>query len=313
VIHIHELHGYYVNYFQVINFISKKNIPLVWTLHSEFDFTGKCGYSYSCIKWQKECNFCPQVDVYPKSLYFDFSKYLFRKKKNVFSNLQKVIFVPVSNWLDNKKKLSFLKDFNSTIVYNGIDTIKTFYPKYKNNHYEAIKSNGEFIVLSVAPDIFSDRKGGKTILDIAERLKHLPIKFVLVGTDESQTSKQENVIYISLIKDQKRLSEVYSISDLFLLTSKFETFSLTTIESLACGVPVIGYDCGGATEIAPPPFGNFIPYGDIEGLTQLISECYSKKFSLPSKDECVNFIKKNYSSNKMFNKYFSIYNNIANN
>jgi putative colanic acid biosynthesis glycosyltransferase len=304
VIHIHELHGYYINYFDIIDFISKKGIPIVWTLHSEFDFTGKCGYSFDCNKWQLECQKCPQVHVYPKSFYFDFSKFLFYKKKFAISKVDKIVFSPVSQWLNHKVQKSFLKNFESEIVYNGINNINLFYPRDK------IDNGKQYIILSVAPDIFSERKGGKIIFEIAAKLTHLPIKFVVVGSNDNFKSEAKNVVVYPLINNQEKLAELYSSADLFLLTSKQETFSLTTIESLACGTPVIGFDCGGATEIAPTPFGNFVPYGEINLLINLILNCYNQTIVLPSTEECSKFINDNYSIDVMTHRYINIYNNL---
>ena len=76
IIHIHNIHGYFLNYQVLFHYLSKCNIPVVWTVHDCWLYTGHCYYySYiGCDKWQTGCNRCPQRGKFPASLFLDRSR-----------------------------------------------------------------------------------------------------------------------------------------------------------------------------------------------------------------------------------------------
>ena len=84
MIHIHELHAYFVNIGTLINYIKKKQIPVVWTFHCEYMYTGKCGHAYDCENLKVECDNCPMLSKNPKSIFFDRTKEMFNFKKKLF-------------------------------------------------------------------------------------------------------------------------------------------------------------------------------------------------------------------------------------
>ena len=73
IIHLHNIHGYYLNYPLLMEFLAKYNKPVVWTLHDCWAFTGHCAHYMfvKCNKWQTHCEKCPQKKAYPSSLLLD--------------------------------------------------------------------------------------------------------------------------------------------------------------------------------------------------------------------------------------------------
>lgn len=180
IIHIHELHAYFVNIKPLISHIKKKGIQVVWTFHCEYMYTGKCGYAYDCTNFQKECGNCSAVREYPKSLFFDKTKQMMRMKKELLSEWDFTIVTP-SQWLANRVKCSFLKDKRIKIIHNGIDT-EIFKPMDTSELRNKLGiSKDSKVVLAVAPDIMSERKGGKWVIKLANMMKKDEIKFVLIG------------------------------------------------------------------------------------------------------------------------------------
>lgn len=306
VVHIHELHSYFVNYGQVIDYLKMKKIRTVWTFHCEFMYTGKCGYTYDCEKWKKECQHCPQVKEYPKSLLFDFSKFMFNYKKKLMSNFDNLTIVAPSEWLSNRVKKSFLFNKDVIVINNGIDT-SIFYPKNTDILKKMLGLENEKIVLSVAPDLLSERKGGKLVLELANKLENENIKFVMIGVEKPDAINKKNVIALGRTSNQNELAEYYSLADLFFLSSKIENYPTTCIESICCGTPVLSFDVGGVKEIVQSCFGKIIKPELFRQITynELI-EISSLKSSITNSD--VGIL---YSKERMEIQYLNLYRKLS--
>lgn len=265
IIHIHELHAYFVNIKPLLRYIQKKDIPLIWTFHCEYMYTGKCGHAYECSNFQKECGNCLAVKDYPKSIFFDKTKQMLRTKKELLRDMDFTIVTP-SIWLADRVKMSFLKDKEIKVIHNGIDTTifcptNTTELRKKHNIPEDYK-----IALAVAPDIMSDRKGGKWVLKLAESLKDEKIFFILIGGVITPDDIPSNAIIAGEVRKQELLAQYYSLADCLLLFSECETYSMTCAEALCCGTSVIGFKCGDPktvfNDITAKPFD----YGDLDGV-----------------------------------------------
>lgn len=194
-----------------------------------------------------------------------------------------------------------------TVVHNGIDLNGIFYPHQCDELRQTYAPANEFIFLSVAPDLMSEIKGGNWVIDLAKRLHGMPVRFIMIGVHDTGINCPSNVTLIPRIKDSKLMASHYSIADAFLITSKKETFSLTTVEALACGTPVIGFDSGGPPELAPWPFGSFVPFGDMARLLDLTIKIVNGELVLPSTQNCSTYARNNFSDKLMFQNYMEIY------
>lgn len=309
VVHLHELHGYYINIKQVIEYLKVSNIPVVWTFHCEFMYTGKCGYAYDCEQWITECIKCPQLKEYPASLYFDFTNVMFNQKKEYMQDFINLNIVTPSKWLSDRVKLSFLKDKNLYVIHNGIDTTDIFYPRDVSHLTEKHSLKDKKVILAVAPDIMDERKGGDWILKLAERFDD-SYRFIMIGLEEELKNPPKNIIAIGKTEDQVELAEYYSLADIFLICSKRENFPTTCLESLSCGTPIIGFDEGGTAETAPDGYGYFIPYGNLDSLESVVNKFYDKSLTFKSSIECRDFAVHNYSKEQMFASYLNLYQKI---
>lgn len=182
LIHIHELHAYFVNIKPLIEYIKKKHIPVVWTFHCEYMYTGKCGHAYECLKFKEDCGHCPAVKDYPKSLFFDKTRQMLAMKKKLLADWNFTIITP-SQWLADRVRLSFLKDKRIKVIHNGIDT-NIFRPIAASELRVKLGiPKGYKVILAVAPDIMSEQKGGRWVLKLADLMKDKKIMFVLVGNN----------------------------------------------------------------------------------------------------------------------------------
>ena len=308
IIHIHELHSYFVDYFILMRFLKKNKIPIIWTFHCEYMYTGKCGYAYECLGWKTGCGNCTKLKEYPKSELMDFTKYMFKRKEKLLKNLEFKIITP-SKWLMKRVSQSFLREKSCCVIHNGIDTVNIFYPRKSFTISVEIESKlyNKKIILSVAPNIMEERKGGKCILELSKKFDN-SYCFVLIGTDNTRWFS-DNVLFIKRTKNQHELAQWYSRADLFLICSMMENFPTTCVEALCCGTPIVGFDVGGTAETAPNFMGEFVEYGNLELLEKKVKSMLLRKNNT---DEIAQVASHLYSESTMFKYYYNEYQKLLN-
>lgn len=304
LIHFHNLHNCYINLPMLFNYIKKRNIPIVWTLHDCWPYTGHCPYYdyVNCSKWESECQKCPQIKGYPYSD-VDHTKEMFQKKKEWFTGADITIVTP-SEWLGSEVKKSFLAEYPVKVINNGID-LNIFAPtasEFKKVHN--IENN--FMILGVA-SAWAPRKGLDVFVKLAETLPD-EYTIVIVGIGEREKDNlPENVVCITHTNNQKELAEIYSAADVFVNPTREENFPTTNIEALACGTGVITYKTGGSPEIIDEETGIVVEKDDYEALKQAIFRV--KKESLFRREKCRNRAMK-YSCNEKYKEYVELFKGI---
>ena len=281
IIHIHELHPYYLNMDAVIKYIKKQNIKTYFTFHSEMMFTGKCGVSQGCNKFEETCNHCPLVKEYPKSLVFDQVKPMYQWRKKAFKDFNNLTIIAPSQFMINQVKRSFLKDYPVIHLQNGIDE-SNFLKSYSSPHKKEY-------VLAVANKIdFDPIKGFNDLVILAKRLEKHEIDVVVIGTILKHKDMPKNLILIERTNNQQTLASYYQHAIYLIVTSKSENQPLTIIEALMSKTKVLAYDVGGIKEMADIPMIQTVPYGKILLIEALIlseeiqiSETIAKKASNP--------------------------------
>ena len=239
VIHLHNLHGYYVNLEVLFNYLKNDyKGKVVWTLHDCWAFTGHCvHYTYAkCDKWKTGCHHCPEKGSYPASMAADNSRDNYENKKRIFTGVPNMSIVTVSQWLKEQAEASFLGCYPVVRVYNGVD-YEVFRP-LPSNIREKLGVGEAKMILSVS-DGWNDRKGFDRLLAVA---KHAPAdwRFVIVGLDAKQIpGLPENCIGLERTWNQEELVQLYTAADVFYNPSVEETFGLVTAEAIACGTPAV--------------------------------------------------------------------------
>ena len=309
IVHIHNIHGCFINYPLLFTYLKEHNIPVVWTLHDCWAMTGHCTYFMrtNCKNWQTGCNHCPQKKTFPATYLFDRSKKNYALKKSLFTSLPVMHITTVSNWLKDIAVASYFNKYPVTVVPNGIKT-DVLVPKTS-----AIKEQygiqGKKLLLAVAIGL-DERKGLYDYISLAERLPE-QYQLMLVGlTEKEQKTLPKNVIGVKRINGAKELAAYYSAADALLSLSYEETFGMTIAEAMACGTPAIVYDNTAQPELITPETGLVVKSGDVEGVKNAIEEVCAKgkaAFSIACREHALE-----YDEKKCYQKYLDIYSKILN-
>lgn len=303
IIHLHNLHGDYLNQGMLFNYIRRNRIKVIWTLHDCWSFTGHCPHFdlIGCKSWTNKCGECPQHTQYPYCRVDD-SVRMFKLKKKWYSQIDNMILVAPSKWMEELLKKSILSKFPVSQIYSGID-LNVFQPS-PSNFIEKYDIKAKHIVLGAAFD-WGVRKGLDVFIELSKRLGR-DYQIVLVGVnEETRLSLPTNILSISRTTNQKELAEIYTASDVFVNPTREELFGLVNVESLACGTPVITFKTGGAPESIDDTCGIVVEKNDIDSLEDsIIKVCENTPFTL---EDCRKRAEL-FDKNEKFEEYIELFN-----
>ena len=257
IIHLHNIHGYYINYKVLFDYLKNEYQGRVfWTLHDCLPMTGHCAYfsNVSCEKWKTECHDCPNKKMYPTSLLFDRSRKNYQEKKNLFNGVKDLTIITPSVWLENIVLSSYLKKYPVKTINNGID-LNVFYPRLTDSIFDKYNIPKDKKVLLGVASIWEKRKGLDDFLMLS-KLVNDDYVIVLVGLNNKQLSKlkqYKNIIGIRRTENQDDLASLYSVSFALINPTYEDNYPTVNIEALASGTRVIAYDTGGCVEQAINP------------------------------------------------------------
>ncbi len=276
VVHLHCINGYFVNIYRLVGWLKKSGIKTVLTLHAEFMHTANCGHAYECEKWKTGCGNCPRLRQETKSLFFDRTHASWKKMKKAFDGFDDALTVTsVSPWLMARAEASpILSGKKHTVVLNGLDA-NVFAYRLADTLRAELGLAEKKVVFHATPSFTLDPlhiKGGYYVNELAKRLAEDNVTVVVAGPYAEGIAVADNVTLLGRVTDQEKLASLYSMADVTLLTSKRETFSMVTAESLACGTPVVGFRAGGPEAIALPEYSCFVEYGDLAALEEAVDE-----------------------------------------
>jgi glycosyltransferase involved in cell wall biosynthesis len=304
IIHLHNIHGYYLNIEVLFDFLKSFDKPVVWTLHDCWAFTGHCSYfTYAkCERWKTGCYSCPEKKSYPRSVIFDNSKSNYARKKKAFAGVKNMTLVTPSQWLAGLVKESFLGDYPVQVIPNGIDT-EVFKPT-PSDFKKRYGLDGKFLILGVA-NVWERRKGFDYFLDLSKYLSDDEI-IVLVGlSDERIKNLPNNIIGIKRTNSAKELAEIYTAADVFFNPTLEDNYPTVNLEAQACGTYVITFDSGGAKEtIISKESGVAIKPCNAEDIMNLIRVLRSKGRKAANVDSSARSV---ISHRFMVGSYISLY------
>lgn len=317
ILHLHNLHGFYIHVEMLFEYIKIHHIPVVWTLHDCWPLTGQCAhFDYAgCAKWQSACQKCPIYrSSYPYSLFRDNSRQNYELKKSAFTGVENMTIVTPSNWLADIVRKSFLKEYPVTIIPNGInlDIFKPAAPQFANTVFDI--ANSTFvtvpkIILGVA-NVWTSRKG----LDFFLRLSGLldsSYHIVLIGVSQKQQKKLQKeysgrITLLTRTANQHELAEWYRRAHVYMNPTLEDNFPTTNLEAMACGTPVITFNTGGSPESITEKCGIIVEKGNMNQLKEAILSLDKKTeiTSLACRERAMEF-----NREIRFKEYLKLYNN----
>ena len=329
IIHIHGVYGYYINMKDLFEYISRKNIKLVSTLHSCWDFTGHCcHFDYiGCEKWKQNCTSCPQKSAYPQSSFLDNTEWNFNQKKALYHGIKNCVIVTPSKWLERLANKSFLNVHRIMTIENGVD-IDVFrvmrVDEYKDVEFYGIDIEKP-VILCVA-NIWQEKKGLSDVRECMDKLQGTGIQMVVVGLTSNQikeiysgnnkskkNSKEysfSNIICLERTRDVYELAKLYNSATVLFNPTYEDNYPTVNVEAIACGTPVVTYNTGGSPEaIRKYNSGQIIEKKDYDKLIDIVRKYYQS-------DRTVRFDearKYDISFERMTREYLDIYNEMNNN
>jgi len=317
IIHLHNIHGYYLHMGVLFEYLSKAGKPVVWTLHDCWAFTGHCAhFDYiACDKWKYLCHQCPQKNRYPRSIFLDSSRWNYKRKKELFNSVKNLTLVTPSQWLADLVKDSFLGRHPVKIINNGID-LAVFKP-VASDFRKRYNLENKFIILGAA-GVWDEMKGLQAFKEMALALnaaKSREFGIVLLGIDKN-VKKQlpPGILGISHINDPAELAGIYSSADLFCDPTLEDSYPTVVMEALACGTPVLAYHTGGIPEQLGTGCGMTVKRGDVQELVNAV-RTMKNRLSYPEnrafvREACRRHAEVHFDKNEKYRQYLDLYDSL---
>ena len=307
IVHFHWVSGM-VNHSELNRMLNGK--PAVWTLHDMNPFTGICHYDWGCQKYSGECGSCPQLGSTDEA---DISRQSHQLKSKGYLGSNLHIASP-STWLAQEaRRSSLLGAFPIYIIPNGfpLDIFKPLPVDIIRKHLGI--GLDRKVILFGCESLSSSRKGFKHLLEAFTLLMedgqeapllcffgHLPSGLKLPGDTKP----------LGTIRDPNILAAIYSMADVFVISSLQDNLPNVVPESLACGTPVVGFRTGGISEmIEHKRTGCLVETGNSQELAIEIRWVLNHNKAEMRRD-CRLFAESNFNLSKQVANYLSLYERI---
>ena len=333
IIHLHNIHDHWLNYRILFEYLNTLDIPIVWTQHDCWSFTGGCAYfsMRNCYRWRD--GGCAQGCPMKRHRVIEKTKRHYQLKHDLFTATKNMTLVPVSHWLEEIERQSFLKKHNIVTIQNGID-VSMFYPTNSAEVRQKYGIGSGRYVIGLASQ-WSARKGFDDYLQLSSFISN-EVKIVLVGLNAEQAVKARHHGIISIPRTQNvgELAALYSGAMMTLNLSREETFGLTTVEGFACGTPGIVYNATASPELvldSRPRFehinssepmyvgetGWIVEQGDVAAVAKVIGDWRvaienDPEMEVKMRKRCRERAEREFNKEDRFAEYLKLYGNLLN-
>ena len=306
IVHIHNVHGYWLNYPLLCGYLRESGIPVVWTVHDCWLYTGHCYYyTYArCEKWRTGCGRCPQKHAFPASWLFDRSAANWRDKRAAFASLPGLTIVPVSDWIRQEMASSFLAEQQFRVIHNGID-LSVFSPEAAGTD-----RNTNTVYLGIA-SIWYEEKGFSDLLRLAEQLRE-DEQLVLVGrmTEAQKRRVPTRVRLVERTENVQALAALYAQASVLLNPTWQDNYPTVNLEAIACGTPVVTYRTGGSVEAVTEATGRVVAQGDVSAMLAA-ARALAAADRAEMSARCRAYALAHFDKESCYRNYITLYENLA--
>jgi glycosyltransferase involved in cell wall biosynthesis len=321
IIHFHNPQG---GYFELpaLKEMSKQ-VPVLFTLHDPWMFTGHCSYFIECERWLKGCGNCPDLNRRP-SLKRDGTAFNWQRKRKLYQNSNFYVATP-SAWLLKEAERSILKEaiIEGRVINNGVNQA-VFKPKDTADLRSKLGIPQEEMVLLYVVNSHMRTNPYKDFTTISKALEHLnaikrkdqKFTFVALGTDGDEVIQDGiRMLYAGFQTDTEVIASYFNMADLYLHAARAENYPNVVMEALACGTPCVVTNTGGVPEqIIQGKTGWIVPFEGAKEMAETIFELSQKTALLDSASkEARNWIEQNHSLSHMIKEYSEFYQKIITN
>ena len=302
IIHLHNLHGYYIHVGLLFKFLREYGKPILWSFYDCWSFTGHCAHFdfNACEQWKTGCHKCPHKKDYPASI-CSRAQRNYQAKRSLFTGLSNLQIIVPSRWMQKMVSQSYMQQYPVHVFPNGIDLASFIPPKTEFRKKWGLQD--KFLVLGVS-SFWNKMKGLEYFNRLAEELDREKFQVVLVGQAE-KGSLSNNVFHVSATNNIQELCELYTAADIFVNPTLQETQGLTTVEALACGIPAIVFNSGGAAECVDETCGIVVERGDYQNLLNSVLRVQSGEVKI-DKQDCIRVAQK-YEAQRLYKEFMRLY------
>jgi len=242
IIHFHNLHNYFFNLYSLPEISRQKKI--LWTLHDMWSVTGHCSFSINCTRWKKGCGKCPMKMAYPP-IFIDTTRNICSRKEKIYSRTEMQIITP-SKWLQNVAQTGILREKRNYHIPYGINTdvFRQIDGKTTVRKKLTLPADQKIVCFCANHGLKNKQKGGEYTLELVKR--NPEVLFLLIGGRKKIDFR--NIKQIPYISNPDTLAQYFNASDALLLPSVAENYPFIVLEAMSCGLPVVGFNCGGVAE-----------------------------------------------------------------
>ena len=316
IVHLTNVHAYYLNEYDVFAYLKENNIPTVYSLFDAYAFTGKCPFPLDCRKYQEGCGNCPQLKEYPKSFFFDRSRFLFNEKRKAYKDFNNLVFVGGVGIIDQAKESKLLRDHRICLIDEPQDLDHIYYPRDTTELRKklGIPQDNKVVLAAVPLSAGTERKAGYLFLELYDKMKDIKgYTFIYIGFNTTKYGDPAGMIKVPYINSKDDFATYLSLGDVLFFTSSADTTPCTVIDALACGTPVIGFNIDGINcfKIQDKRIMNVAPIGDVDYVKSIVE-------SLPRKNDdiiksCRESVYSRFNATGIVKKYLDLYNSMINN
>ena len=258
IIHIHWILKGFLSFDSLKKLIDLGK-PIVWTCHDLWPFTGGCFYLWGCERLVSGCGECPYLYNQESN---DLSSSLLSTKIKLFKE-SGINWAAPSKWLSEVAKTSIVlkSDLKFAVIPNPIkvSSFEVCYESQKRENKIRFNLNPtKFTVLFSAANLENPAKGFADFRKILDRLGPNQIQAIVLGQSKEIIDLPVSFHYAGYVGKPEQVKSLFGAADLYITTSLEDNLPTTVMESLACGIPALGYNIGGIPELISDDSTGFV-------------------------------------------------------